>query len=281
MLIPYARSQTSVILRVKIRDSSEVDGRGLTGLTNASSGLIISTIADNEATATTYTVTGSTIETIATLGTYAAPTATKCRFKEVDSTNHKGVYEIQLANARFAVSNAKSLLVSILGATDAAECDVLIPLTDTDPYTADPTAVTIADAVWDEDIVAAHNTADTAGAILDDLLTPANFKATGFSTHTAAAVADAVLDEAMADHTSAGSLGLFLNDIYDVQITGITAGVEGRAGKHSAAAVAMISTNSAINDDGNLVAKKPSDDSTFQTYTITTDASANNFTGIS
>ena len=40
-----------------------------------------------------------------------------------------------------------------------------------------PTAGEIADAVWDEDIVAAHNTADTAGALLDDLGTPADFKA--------------------------------------------------------------------------------------------------------
>lgn len=136
MLISYKRSQTSIILRVKILNSSVTTGAGLTGLTSASSGLIISTIADNEATATAYTVAGSTIESITTLGTYAAPTATKCRFKEVDSTNHKGVYELQIADARFAVSNAKSLLVSILGATNAVETDVVIPLVDLDPYVA-------------------------------------------------------------------------------------------------------------------------------------------------
>ena len=136
MLIGYKRSETSIILRVKILDSSATTGAGLTGLTSASSGLIISTIADNEATATAYTVAGSLVETISTLGTYAAPTATKCRFKEVDSTNHPGVYEIQLADARFAVSSAKSLLVSISGATNAAETDVVIPLRDLDPYDA-------------------------------------------------------------------------------------------------------------------------------------------------
>lgn len=135
-LISYKRGQGSVILRVKIRNSSVSTGAGLTGLTFSSSGLIISTIADNEATATAYTAGGSTIETITTLGTYAAPTATKCRFKEVDSTNHKGVYEIQIADARFAVSSAKSLLVSISGATNAAECDAVIPLQDLDPYDA-------------------------------------------------------------------------------------------------------------------------------------------------
>lgn len=136
MLISYKRGQTSVILRVKILNSSVSTGAGLTGLAYNSSGLVISTIADNEASATAYTQAGSTIETITTLGTYAAPTATKCRFREVDATNHKGVYEIQIADARFAVSNAKFLIVSIGGATNAAETDVVIPLQDLDPYDA-------------------------------------------------------------------------------------------------------------------------------------------------
>lgn len=136
MLISYKNGQGSVVLRVLIRDSSVSTGAGLTGLTSASSGLKIATIADNEATTTVYTVAASNVETIATLGTYAAPTASKCRFKEVDSTNHPGVYEIQIADARFAVSNAKSLLVSITGATNAAPCHALVPLQSMDPYDA-------------------------------------------------------------------------------------------------------------------------------------------------
>ena len=135
-LISYKRGQGSIVLRVKILNSAATNGSGLTGLTNASSGLIIAAIADNEATTTAYTVAGSNVETISTLGTYAAPTSGKCRFKEVDSTNHKGVYEIHLADARYAVSGAKSLLVSISGATNAAETDVVIPLQDLDPYDA-------------------------------------------------------------------------------------------------------------------------------------------------
>src|SRR5438045_1402800 len=78
-------------------------GYGKTALTSASTGLIISTICDNEATPTVYTVAGSTIETITTLGTYAAPTATKCRFKLIDDTNNPGDYELQFADARYAV----------------------------------------------------------------------------------------------------------------------------------------------------------------------------------
>jgi hypothetical protein len=113
MLHAFKNGQTSIVLRVKLLDSSSTTGAGLTGLTSASASLIISTIADNEATATAYTQAGSTIESITTLGTFAAPTATKCRFKEVDATNHKGIYEFQFADARFAVSSAKSLLVSV------------------------------------------------------------------------------------------------------------------------------------------------------------------------
>lgn len=136
MLIGYKRGQGSIVLRIKLRDSTVTTGAGKTGLTSSSSGLIISTIADNEATATIYAQGSSNVETISTLGTFAAPTSGKCRFKEVDSTNHKGIYEIQIADARFAVSNAKSLLVSISGVTGLAECDFVIPLTDLDPYDA-------------------------------------------------------------------------------------------------------------------------------------------------
>lgn len=135
-LLGYHRGQTSVILRFKLFDSSVTTQAGKTGLTNASSGLIISTIADNEASATTYTSGGSTIDTIATLGTYATPTSGHCNFKEVDSTNHKGIYELQLEDARFAVTDAKTLLVSISGVTNLAQQDILIPLMDMDPYDA-------------------------------------------------------------------------------------------------------------------------------------------------
>lgn len=137
MLIDYKLGQTSVVLRVKLRNSSVSTGAGLTGLTSASTGLIISTIANNEATATAYTVAGSNVETITTLGTFAAPTSGKCRFKEVDATNHPGVYEIQIADARFAVSSAKGLLVSVSGATNLAEADALIPLRTVNPYATD------------------------------------------------------------------------------------------------------------------------------------------------
>lgn len=130
----FKNSQTSVVLRVKLLDSTVSTGAGKTGLTFSSSGLIISTITDVDATATAYTQAGSTIETITTLGTFAAPTATKCRFKEVDATNHPGIYEIQIADARFAIANAKSIIVSWSGVTGLAQGDIHIPLQVLDPY---------------------------------------------------------------------------------------------------------------------------------------------------
>lgn len=127
-------SATSNIIRVALKNSST--GAPLTGLTHSSSGLIISTITDVESSATTYTQAASNIETITTNGTFAAPTSSKCRFKEVDSTNHPGLYEIQIADARFSVSNAKKLYVSISGATNLLASDYLIGLVSYDPFDA-------------------------------------------------------------------------------------------------------------------------------------------------
>jgi len=111
----FYNGSTGVIVRILLLDSSSTTGGGKTGLTSASSGGIVSVIADNEATPTAYTVAAGNLETISTLGTYAAPTSGKCRFKEVDSTNHPGLYEIHLANARWAVSGAKSIIITVNG----------------------------------------------------------------------------------------------------------------------------------------------------------------------
>lgn len=142
-------SSTSNILRVFLPDSSSTTGAGLTGLSSASSGLTINTIANNEASPTNYTVAGSTIESVTTLGTFAAPSATKARFREVDSTNLPGVYEIQLADARFSVASAKSLLVMIKGATNLAVTLLEIQLTafDLDTATVTPGANSITSSV--------------------------------------------------------------------------------------------------------------------------------------
>lgn len=127
-------SSTSNVFRVVLKNAST--GVGLTGLTEASAGLIIATIADNEATTTRYRASSSEVETIATLGTFAAPSSTKCRFKEVDATNHPGLYEVQLADARVSVASAKRLVVSWAGAASLLAGDYEIQLTQTDVYDA-------------------------------------------------------------------------------------------------------------------------------------------------
>lgn len=126
--LAITNGSTSNILRVKLTQSSTgtTPGAALLGLDHTSAGLIIGTIADLEATTTRYRASSSELETISTLGTYAAPTSGKCRFKEVDQTNHPGLYEIHLADARFAVANAKALIVSLSGATDLFDCDLEI-----------------------------------------------------------------------------------------------------------------------------------------------------------
>lgn len=105
---------TSNIVRMKLRNSST--GNGLTGLTYQSSSLRISTLCDNESASTSYT--SSNIEDIAACGTFATPTTSKARFAAVDGTNHPGLYELQIANARFAVTGAKKLWITVSGATD-------------------------------------------------------------------------------------------------------------------------------------------------------------------
>jgi hypothetical protein len=127
-------SSTSNLIRVVLKHATT--GAPLTGLTEASAGLIIGTIVDNEATTTRYRASSSEIETITALGTFAAPTSGKVRFKEVDATNHPGVYEIQVADARFSVASAKRMIVSWSGASNLLAGDYEIQLTQFDAYDA-------------------------------------------------------------------------------------------------------------------------------------------------
>jgi hypothetical protein len=111
---------SNVILRLKLMDGTSTSGAGLKGLTSGSSGLRISTIKSNEATPVAYVAVSGTIQDITTLGTYETPAALSCRFKEVDSLNHPGLYELQLADSRF---DSNISIISINGAASLAEAD--------------------------------------------------------------------------------------------------------------------------------------------------------------
>lgn len=163
--------ENSKIIRVKILDSTSTAGAGKTGLSPSSSGLIISTIASSEATPTAYTQAATHIETISTLGTYAAPSASCCRFRQIDATNHPGLYEIQLADARFAIAGAKNLIISISGVTGMVPCDVHIMLTALDLQDTDPPMSLSAGGVGSilDHAIADHLTAGTVGALIASL----------------------------------------------------------------------------------------------------------------
>lgn len=122
------RASVSNLHRIFIMDSSSTTGQGKTSLTFASSGLNISTITDVESVAVTYTSAASGIETIPTLGTYSTPTSGTCRFKEVDATNHPGLYELQFENSRYNVTNAKKLICTISGPVNVAQVQFEIQL---------------------------------------------------------------------------------------------------------------------------------------------------------
>lgn len=127
VLSPIVRGSTSNVLRLAFAAGSSQPLTGLNPL--QSNGFTLSAVADVEATTTSY-VCGPTagFQTIATLGVYAAPDAGKARLKELDSTHHPGVYELQLDDARFAVTGSKHLLISLKG--NNVPNDFLVPLLD-------------------------------------------------------------------------------------------------------------------------------------------------------
>lgn len=155
---------------------TDTNGARLSGLTYNSAGLIISIICDNEATAINYKQADGNIETIATIGTYVAPTSNKCRFKEVDATNQPGIYEFQFADDRFAVSGAKSIVITVSGYTTLQTQSYEIVLTTKDGYTltsAYDSAKTAVQAGAKMDIVDAPNSIAIT-AIQNGLATSAN-----------------------------------------------------------------------------------------------------------
>lgn len=113
MLLSRINGWTSGILRFMLMDNTSTSGGGLVGLARTETTLVIAVTADVESTATVYSQASGTIDDITTLGTYLAPAASHCRFKEFDSTNHPGMYEIQLLNTRLSVSNAGYVIVTV------------------------------------------------------------------------------------------------------------------------------------------------------------------------
>lgn len=114
----FRQASNSAIVRVDLYDSSSTVGAFLSSLAFNTSGLVIEAQRELDAAKTSYTVAGSNVEDITTLGTYAAPTANKIRFKE---TQLAGVYELHPAQALLSTGDASRYCdFKIYGATNLA-----------------------------------------------------------------------------------------------------------------------------------------------------------------
>jgi len=107
---------TSEIWQIFIRDSSSTTGGGLTGLTNASSGLTAYYHRDTDTTATAISLVSMTVGTFTSSG-----------FKEIDATNMPGWYQFCPPNAALA-SGAKSCSFHLKGATNMAPLPIEVDL---------------------------------------------------------------------------------------------------------------------------------------------------------
>ncbi len=127
MKFSRARGSTSNIIVVFLEDTTSTTGGGKTGLSNTST--INISVRRELSSATTNYVGNTTVQTIATLGTFAAPSASNCRFKEIDATNQPGMYEIQFLDAIFDTSDTSRFLSGMVTGTGVAPCPFEIELT--------------------------------------------------------------------------------------------------------------------------------------------------------
>ena len=95
------RGATGVILHLFLPDGSSVSGAGRTGVLPGTSGLVIALIRPGDPGPASYSASAGTIESIATLGSWVAPTEGRCRWREIDAGLLPGWYELQLPNAWF------------------------------------------------------------------------------------------------------------------------------------------------------------------------------------
>jgi hypothetical protein len=115
---------TSEIWQVFVQDSSSTTGAGLTGLTNASSGLTAYYHRDTDTTATAISLVSMTVGTFTSSG-----------FKEIDATNMPGWYQFCPPNAAIA-SGAKSCGFHLKGATNMAPLPIEVQLVAYNPDAA-------------------------------------------------------------------------------------------------------------------------------------------------
>jgi hypothetical protein len=122
------KGTTSKRIPIFIQDITKADGSGLTGLTNASSGLTCYSWRESDGNVGGTSITLAS----ATLGTF-----TSGGFKEKDATNLPGWYEFGVPNTVLATGSDWAIIM-FKGATNMPPVPVEIQLTDWDPDTAVP-----------------------------------------------------------------------------------------------------------------------------------------------
>lgn len=119
---PILAGATSQTIYVEILDSTSTTGGRLTGLVYNSAGL------------TAYYALNRGSATVITLATLAAANSAYSSggFKEVDATNMKGIYRLDLPDA--AVATGPNVVIQLRGATNMVAVSVNIPLVAFNPY---------------------------------------------------------------------------------------------------------------------------------------------------
>ena len=225
--------------------AGDTDATIYVGLRDATTGLAKTGIAYNSAGAVcSYTLPRAARAAI-TLATQTVTGAhTDGGFVEVDATNCKGLYRLDLPDAAIASGDYTIISIEFDGVMEES---IAVPL-----YLRKVNTATIADAVWDEDLSTGHTVANSAAVFVNDIyqdtdgtlpgslatiyglidtevaaiksvtdqfvFTVANqvdANALATAAPTAAAIADAVWDEDLSTgHTVANSAGVYVNDIY-------------------------------------------------------------------
>lgn len=112
---------TSQSVNVFVQDSSSTVGAGLSGLVFNTSGLI----AYYTFTGANAAATAITLATLAAVGSAYSSGG----FKEIDSTNMKGLYRLDIPNAALATSKGRAVTIMLGGATNMAPLALEIELT--------------------------------------------------------------------------------------------------------------------------------------------------------